>query len=79
MHFEHSVQGMTNLSKVFDGVFNRLAAAIVLAAMLVGSSIVVHANPKPHWYGTSIMGLLGYVISAVGGLLLLWDMMKHRG
>ena len=79
MHFEHTVQGMTNLSKVFDGVFNRLAAAIVLAAMLVGSSIVVHANPKPHWYGTSIMGLLGYVISAVGGLLLLWDMMKHRG
>ncbi len=79
MHFEHSVQGMTNLSKVFDGVFNRLAAAIVLAAMLVGSSIVVHANPKPHWYGTSIMGLLGYVISAIGGLLLLWDMMKHRG
>ena len=79
MHFEHSVQGMTNLSKVFDGVFNRLAAAIVLAAMLVGSSIVVHANPKPHWYGTSIMGLLGYVVSAVGGILLLWDMMKHRG
>ena len=79
MHFEHSVQGMTNLSKVFDGVFNRLAAAIVLAAMLVGSSIVVHANPKPHWYGTSIMGLLGYVVSAVGGVLLLWDMMKHRG
>ena len=65
LHFEHTVQGMTNLSKVFDGVFNRLAAAIVLAAMLVGSSIVVHANPKPHWYGTSIMGLLGYVISAV--------------
>ncbi|MBR6059243.1 MAG: hypothetical protein IKP58_13830 [Victivallales bacterium] len=79
LHFEHTVQGMTNLSKVFDGVFNRLAAAIVLAAMLVGSSIVVHANPKPHWYGTSIMGLLGYIISAVGGLLLLWDMMKHRG
>ena len=79
LHFEHTVQGMTNLSKVFDGVFNRLAAAIVLAAMLVGSSIVVHANPKPHWYGTSIMGLLGYVVSAVGGVLLLWDMMKHRG
>ena len=79
LHFEHTVQGMTNLSKVFDGVFNRLAAAIVLAAMLVGSSIVVHANPKPHWYGTSIMGLLGYVVSAVGGILLLWDMMKHRG
>ena len=79
IHLEHTVQGMTNLSKVFDGVFNRLAAAIVLAAMLVGSSIVVHANPKPHWYGTSIMGLLGYVVSAVGGVLLLWDMMKHRG
>ena len=79
VHLEHTVQGMTNLSKVFDGVFNRLAAAIVLAAMLVGSSIVVHANPKPHWYGTSIMGLLGYVVSAVGGVLLLWDMMKHRG
>ena len=77
VHLEHTVQGMTNLSKVFDGVFNRLAAAIVLAAMLVGSSIVVHANPKPHWYGTSIMGLLGYVVSAVGGVLLLWDMMKH--
>lgn len=78
LHFEHTVEGINKLSKVFNGVINRLASAIVLAAMLVGSSIVIHANPKPHWYETSIMGLIGFLFSGLFGIALLWNMLKHR-
>ncbi|NLG15372.1 MAG: AarF/ABC1/UbiB kinase family protein [Lentisphaerae bacterium] len=78
LHFEHTLEGINKLIKVFNGAFNRLASAIVLAAMLVGSSIVIHANPKPHWYETSIMGLLGFLFSGLFGIVLLWDMLKHR-
>ena len=59
------VEHLENMDRVFDGVFNRLSSAIVMASLVIGSSIVVHANPKPHWYGTSIMGVIGFLISGV--------------
>lgn len=73
-----SVDSIDNMNRVFDGVFNRLAAAVVLASLVIGSSIVVHANPKPHWYDTSIMGVVGFLMSGIFGIVLLISILKHR-
>ena len=72
------VEHLENMDRVFDGVFNRLSSAIVMASLVIGSSIVVHANPKPHWYGTSIMGVIGFLISGVLGAILLFNMLHRR-
>lgn len=57
---------------------NRLSAAIVMASLVIGSSVVVHANPKPHWYGTTIMGVIGFLLSGIMGISLLISILRRR-
>lgn len=72
------VESIDKMNTVFNRVFNRLSSAIVLASMIIGSSIVVHANPLPHWHGTSIVGVVGFLLSAFFCMLLLLDIWKNR-
>lgn len=55
---------------------DKLSYAIVLASLVVGSSIVVHARVSPMFKGVSIIGIAGYLLSAVLGFRLLF--MSHR-
>ncbi|MBP5640446.1 MAG: hypothetical protein J6X55_13260 [Victivallales bacterium] len=73
-----NADSIERMNVVFDSVFNRLASAVVLASMIIGSSIVVHANPKPHWYDTSILGVVGFLLSGIFGAVLLVDIWRHR-
>lgn len=51
---------------------NRLAFAIVLAGLLIGSSVIVLSGVPPTWRGIPVIGLAGYVLSgAMGGWLLI--------
>ncbi len=55
---------------------DKLSYAIVLAALVIGSSIVVHARVSPMFKGVSIIGIAGYLLSAILGFRLLF--MSHR-
>ena len=45
---------------------NRLAFALIVAAIVVGSSILLSTHAGPHWEGLPILGVAGF---AIGGLL----------
>ena len=76
--FKVNVDSIEKMNTVVDNVFNRLASAVILASMIIGSSIVVHANPKPHFYDTSILGVVGFLLSGIFGAVLLVDIWRHR-
>ena len=51
-----------------DRSSNRLSFAIVIAAILIGSSIIIHAGAGPQLHGYPLLGLAGFMAAGVLGL-----------
>jgi ubiquinone biosynthesis protein len=71
----------TNLESLFntlENITNRLAFAMIIAAMIVGSSMIITTGVRPHVFGYPVIGVVGYVISAVIGLWLLFNIIRTR-
>ncbi|PJB29663.1 hypothetical protein CO110_04590, partial [Candidatus Desantisbacteria bacterium CG_4_9_14_3_um_filter_40_11] len=69
IEFEH--QGLGDLIKEFDQVSNRLSFAMIVAATIIASSLMVQANIGPFVLGLPLLGLIGFIISGVLGMFLL--------
>lgn len=54
-----------------DRAANRMSVALVIAALIIGSSIVMTVGGGPTLFGLPAFGLLGFVGAAIGGLWLL--------
>ena len=68
--FRH--QGLDDLISKVDIFANRLVFALLIAALIIGSSFfVIFGEGGTRFLGVSIFGLLGFVIAALLGLLLL--------
>ncbi len=48
---------------------NRLAFALIVASIVVGSSLLLSAHAGPHWEGLPLLGIVGFLIAAVLGLV----------
>lgn len=75
IEFEHL--GVERLRAVLDQASNRISFAIVLAALIIGSSVIVHSNLPPHWKGIPIIGLAGFLVAGVMGFWLLLSIIRH--
>lgn len=50
---------------------NRLSFSIIIAALLVGSALIVISDTPPLLYGISLIGIIGFLAAAVMGIWLL--------
>ena len=66
--FEH--RGLERLITEMDRSSNRLAFSLIIAALIIGSSIIVFLDKGLHIFGFSVFGLIGYIIAAILGLWL---------
>jgi len=82
--FKH--EGLENLFNEMDRVTNRVAISIILGAIVIGSSLIMHARLWPtigSLLGApgggpdlSILGLIGFLVAGVLGLWLVWDILR---
>jgi len=75
IEFEH--KGLEPALAVLDQVSNRLAFALLLGALLIASSLLIHAGVPPFWRGVSALGLSGYMLSGLMSLWLLIAILRH--
>jgi ubiquinone biosynthesis protein len=75
LKFEH--RGLGRLAKSLDQVSNRIAFAIVLAAQIIGSSLIILSDIPPKWNGIPIIGLAGFLVAGVMGFWLLVSIIRH--
>ncbi len=75
IEFEH--RGLEALYEHLEQITNRIAFAIVLAAQIVGSSLIVLAGVPPKWNDIPIIGLAGFLVAGVMGFWLLISMLRH--
>ncbi|MBU1138684.1 MAG: AarF/ABC1/UbiB kinase family protein [Proteobacteria bacterium] len=76
IEFEHL--GVGKLSKSLDQVSNRIAFAIVLAAQIIGSSLIILSDIPPKWKGIPVIGLAGFLVAGVMGFWLLLSIIRHN-
>lgn len=70
-----------NLDKLLRSIetsSNRLSFSIITSALIIGSSMIITTGVKPLLFGYPAIGIVGYLISAILGLGLIWNIIRHR-
>lgn len=75
LEFEH--RGLTKLATALDRISNRIAFAIVLAAQIIGSSLIILSDIPPKWHDIPIIGLAGFLVAGIMGFWLLVSIIRH--
>jgi len=57
---------------------NRLSAALIISALIMGSSFVIQASIGPKLFGYPLIGIIGFLLASVLGLKLIWDIFRSR-
>lgn len=69
-------RGLEPVLVTLDHVSNRIAFAIVLASLVLGSSVIVHSGIPPVWNGIPVIGLAGFVVAGIMAFWLLWSILR---
>ena len=77
--FRMQVDGLRDLSRDISHSANRLAGSMVIAALIVGSSIAMTVEGGPTMFGLPLFGLLGFVGASLAGVWLLWSIFRSGG
>lgn len=77
LHLE--VEELREFSRNVSHSANRLSGSLVVAALIVGSSITMTVKGGPTLLGLSFFGLLGFVGASLVGIWLLWSIFRSGG
>ncbi|MEZ7891876.1 MAG: lipopolysaccharide core heptose(II) kinase RfaY [Candidatus Wallbacteria bacterium] len=57
---------------------NKIAFSVVLASLIIGSSIVVHSKIPPLWNEVPLIGIGGFLFASILGFWLLISILRHE-
>ncbi len=72
--FRHD--GLEPMLKTIDKGTNRISSAIVLAALIIGSSLIVLSGVPPRWHDIPLIGLIGFMLAGLIGFMLLFVILR---
>jgi ubiquinone biosynthesis protein len=70
------LDGLQTMLETHDQISNRLSFSIIIAGLIVGSSIIVVSGVPPLFYGISLIGIIVFITGAIMGLWLLIAIIK---
>jgi ubiquinone biosynthesis protein len=76
IQFEH--RNLEHLVDELGKSSNRLSAALIISALIIGSSFVIQAAIAPKIFGYPLIGVVGFLLASILGLKLIWDMFRNR-
>ncbi|MBI5578244.1 MAG: AarF/ABC1/UbiB kinase family protein [Deltaproteobacteria bacterium] len=68
--------GLEKVLATHDQISNRISFAIIIAALIVGSALIVISKTPPLFYGISLIGIIGFLAAALMGIWLLVAILK---
>ena len=74
LSIEH--KGFDTMLSTHDQVSNRISFSIIIAALIIGSALIVISKTPPFFYGISIIGIFGFLAAAIMGIWLIIAIMK---
>ena len=73
-----NVNQLETLSSQLERTTNRSVIGIMVAALIVGSSIVMTVDAGPKIMGLPLFGMMGFISANIGGAWLLYSMWSSR-
>jgi ubiquinone biosynthesis protein len=70
------MKGLEKMLHTHDQISNRISFAIIIAALIIGSALIVISRTPPIFYGISLIGIIGFLAAAVMGVWLLVAILK---
>ncbi len=64
--------------KGMERISNKIAASLILAALLIGSSLIMQTDKGILVLGFPFLGIIGFIVSMVLGLALVLSILKYR-
>jgi ubiquinone biosynthesis protein len=64
-------KGLDKMLSTYDQISNRISFSIIIAALIIGSAIVIMSKVPPLFYDISLIGIVGFLAAAVMGIWLL--------
>jgi ubiquinone biosynthesis protein len=71
-------RGLDRLSETLDNITNRITLGIIIGSLIIGSSMIITTGIKPLLFGYPMIGILGYLFSAVLGIWLVFNIIKSK-
>jgi len=69
-------RGLDKFTAEFDRSINRLSVSLILAAMIIGSSIIMHTDKGMHLFGFPVLAFMGYTVAGIIGLWLVYAIIR---
>lgn len=74
VNFQH--RGLEDLDDALNTASNKITLGVILAALLVGSSLIITTGIKPLLFGYPALGMVGYLMSGVIGIWTIYDILR---
>jgi len=74
--FEH--KGLHDLIATIDKSSNRLSFSLIIASLIISSSLIMVSGARPYILGYPALGVIGFLISVILGIWLIIDIIKNR-
>lgn len=69
-------RGLDKFTADFDRSINRLSTSMILAAMIIGSSIIMQTDKGPKLMGFPVLAFIGYTVAGIVGLWLVYAIIR---
>ena len=76
--FGYRHENLAGLINTLENVASRVTFGIIIAAMIVGSSMIITTGVKPLLFGLPALGVIGYLFSGLLGIWLLINIIRRR-
>jgi ubiquinone biosynthesis protein len=74
--FKHT--GLSTLNNTLERISNRVTFGIIIAALIVGSSMIITTGVKPLLFGFPALGVVGYLVSGLLGIWLIINILRKK-
>jgi ubiquinone biosynthesis protein len=74
--FMLELKNMETMLSTHDQISNRISFSIIIAALIIGSALIVISKTPPLFHGISLIGIIGFLAAAVMGVWLLVAIIK---
>ncbi|HCE66668.1 MAG: ubiquinone biosynthesis protein UbiB [Geobacteraceae bacterium GWC2_55_20] len=69
-------RGLDKFNTDFDRSMNRLSSSLILAALIIGSSIIMQTDKGIQFLGFPVLAFIGYVVAGLLGLWLVYAIIR---
>lgn len=76
IRFEH--ENLERFHHTFEDMASRLTVAIIIASVVVGSSLMVANDVGPKFFSFPVLGIIGYLISAFLGMWIVINILRSN-